>query len=259
MIDGMDQALRLLLVDDAPALAEAAAGAIVDAAVSSIAARDRFTVALAGGATPRETYTRLASPPFADALPWDRTVVFFGDERCVPPDHAESNYRMANESLLSKVGLPAERVYRMRGEADDPEAAAGEYARTLAAVFGTRRGELPRFDLVLLGLGLDGHIASLFPGSPAAKEIFRPVVAVHAAAARIPQRLTLTLPMLNAAGRVIFLVSGAEKAKAVKAALGDGASLPGAMVRPADGTLTWIVDRPAASLLAPQLVERLSG
>jgi 6-phosphogluconolactonase len=247
----MDQSPHLMLVDDAPALADAATRAIVDAAVTAVGARRRFTLVLAGGATPRATYTRLAGPPLAEGVPWDQTSVFFGDERCVPPDHAESNYRMASETLLSKVGIPAERVYRMRGEAEDPEEAAAEYARTLAAVFETRRGGLPRFDLVLLGLGLDGHTASLFPGSPAAKEIFRTVVAVHAAAARIPQRLTLTFPTINAAARVIFLVSGAEKAKVVKATLSDGVILPAGMVRPTDGRLTWIVDRAAASLLSP--------
>jgi len=253
----MDQPPRLVVVDDAPALADAAAGAIVDAATDAVAARGRFTLALAGGATPRETYMRLAGPPFAESVPWDRTWAFFGDERCVPLDHAESNYGMASATLLAKVGIPAERVYRMRGEAEDPEAAATEYARTLASVFETKRGGLPRFDLVLLGLGLDGHIASLFPGSPAAKEIFRTVVAVHAAAARIPQRLTLTFPVINAAARVIFLVSGAEKAKTLKAALSDGGLSPAGRVRPVDGTLTWIVDRPAASLLSPELLRQL--
>jgi 6-phosphogluconolactonase len=254
MIEDMDQS-QLMLVEDAPALADAAAGAIVDAAADAVAARQRFTLVLAGGGTPRQTYMRLAERPFAERVPWDRTSVFFGDERCVPPDHAESNYRMANETLLSKVGIPADRVYRMRGE-NDPEEAAAEYARTLAAAFETKRGGLPRFDLVLLGLGLDGHTGSLFPGSPATKEIFRTVVAVHAAAARIPQRLTLTFPAINAAARVIFLVSGAEKAKVVKAVFSDGAMQPAAMVRPTDGTLTWIVDRAAASLLSPGLLGR---
>jgi 6-phosphogluconolactonase len=246
----MDQWPGLMLVDDVPALADAAAGAIAEAAVAAVADHGRFTFVLAGGATPRETYMRLAAPPLVDRVPWDRTLIFFGDERCVPPDHAESNYRMANEALLSKVGIGAERVYRMRGEAEDPEAAAVEYARTLASVFESKRGAAPRFDLVLLGLGLDGHAASLFPGSPASKEIFRTVVAVHAAAARIPQRLTLTIPTFNAAARVIFLVSGAEKAKVVKATLSDGAILPASMIRPTDGALTWIVDRAAASLLS---------
>ena len=252
----MDQWPGLMRVDDAPALADAAARAIAQAAVAAVADHGRFTFVLAGGGTPRDTYMRLAAPPLVDTVPWDKTSVFFGDERCVPPEHAESNYRMASEALLSKVGISAEHVYRMRGEADDPEEAASEYARTLATVFQTKRGGLPRFDLVLLGLGLDGHAASLFPGSPASKEIFRTVVAVHAAAARIPQRLTLTIPTLNAAARVIFLISGAEKAKVVKATLTDGAILPGSMIRPTDGALTWIVDRAAASLLSRDRVGR---
>jgi 6-phosphogluconolactonase len=163
---------------------------------------------------------------------------------------------MANETLLSKVPIPAGQVFRMRGEAENSEEAAAEYARTLTTVFATPRGGLPRFDLVLLGMGLDGHTASLFPGSPAAKEIFRTVVAVHAAAASIPQRLTLTLPPINAAARVMFLVAGAEKAKVVKAILRDGAMLPAGMVRPTDGTLTWMVDRAAAALLSRDDVDR---
>ena len=130
-------------------------------------------------------------------------------------------------------------------------AVAAEYARTLGEVLGVRRGEVPRLDLVLLGLGVDGHTASLFPGSPVLKETFRTVAAVHAAAAIIPQRFTLTYPILNAAACVIYLASGAEKAKVVKAALGERASgLPAAMVRPANGRLLWILDRAAASLLA---------
>jgi 6-phosphogluconolactonase len=159
---------------------------------------------------------------------------------------------MAHAALLAKVPIPAAQVHRIRGEAGDPEEAARDYARTLAEVFGTRRGELPRFDLVLLGVGVDGHTASLFPGSPAVKEVFRPVAAVHAAAAAIPQRFTLTLPVLNAAARLVVLVAGAEKAKVVRAALGDrGAALPAAMIAPAEGRLTWILDRAAAALLPP--------
>jgi 6-phosphogluconolactonase len=127
---------------------------------------------------------------------------------------------------------------------------AADYARTLAEVLGVRRGEVPRLDLVLLGLGVDGHTASLFPGSPVLKETFRAVAAVHAAAASIPQRFTLTYPVLNAAACVIFLVAGPEKAKVVKAALGDRArGLPAAMVQPTDGRVLWILDRAAASLL----------
>jgi len=234
---------------DPGALADATAQTIVREAAAAVAARGRFLVALAGGATPRETYARLALPPRSEAMPWPRTFVFFGDERCVPPQHPESNYRMAHEMLLGKVAIPPSQVFRLRGESDDPEAAAAEYGRALAEVFGTRRGEIPRFDLILLGMGLDGHTASLFPGSPALKEIFRPVAGVHAAAAAIPQRLTLTFPVLNAAACVVFIVAGAEKAKAVKAVLADGAMLPAGMVRPENGRLLWLVDRAAAALL----------
>jgi 6-phosphogluconolactonase len=238
------------IVDTGDDLAEAAAREVLAAAEEAVAARGRFTIALAGGATPRESYERLAVPPLRDRMPWARTWVFFGDERGVATDHRESNYRMAHAALLSKVPVPPGQVFRIQGETDDPEAAAAAYARTITEAFGSPRGVLPRFDLVLLGLGIDGHTASLFPGSPVLKETFRSVAAVHASAASIPQRFTLTLPILNAAARVVFLVSGAEKAKVVKAALGPhGGTLPAGMVRPADGRLLWLVDRAAAALL----------
>lgn len=240
---------NVTVLTDSADLAEAAARAIADAATDAVAARGRFTIALAGGSTPRATYMRLAQPRWAAAIQWHRTWVFFGDERCVPLDHPESNFRMAHETLLAKVPIPASQIFPMRCEHDDPDAAAAAYARALGEVFGLRRGELPRFDLILLGMGLDGHTASLFPGSPVLKEIFRPVAAVHAAAASVPQRLTLTFPVLNAAARVIFLVSGTEKAKTVKAVLNGDALLPAAMVRPTTGSLLWMLDRAAASLL----------
>ena len=239
------------IVPDPEALADAAARLTVDVAAHAIAARGRFMWALAGGETPRATYARLALPPFRERVDWRRTWVFFGDERAVPPDHAGSNYRMAHETLLSKVPIPAAQVLRIRGEAEDLEVAAAEYARALGEAFGTRRGALPRFDLVLLGLGVDGHTASLFPDSPVVREVFRAVAAVHVAAASIPQRLTLTLPVFNAAARVVFLVTGAEKAKVVKTVLGERATLPAAMVRPADGELVWLIDRAAAAQLSP--------
>ncbi len=234
---------------DRTALADAAARIIVEAARDAVAARGRFLVALSGGETPRETYARLAGEPWRDAMPWAQTFVFFGDERCVPPDHPESNFRTAQDALLGKVPVPPAQIFRMRAEIDDTEAAAAEYARTLATVAGTRRGEIPRFDLILLGMGLDGHTGSLFPGSPVLKEVFRTVAAVHAAAAAIPHRLTLTFPVINAASQVIFLVSGSEKAKVVKAALSEGATLPASLVAPTEGRLVWMLDRDAASRL----------
>jgi 6-phosphogluconolactonase len=250
MIVPMDVTPEIRIADDPDALAEIAAREVLEVARAAVAARGRFTVALAGGATPRDTYARLAQAPLSTEMPWDRTFVFFGDERGVPPDHPDSNYGMARTSLLAQVAIPADRVFRIPGEGADPEAVAADYARTLSQVLGARRGEVPRLDLVLLGLGIDGHTASLFPGSPVLKETFRTVAAVHAAAASIPQRFTLTYPILNAAACVIYLASGAEKAKIVKAALGERTTgLPAAMVRPADGRLLWILDRAAASLL----------
>lgn len=250
MINSMDAAPEVRILEDADELAETAAGLIVDLATSAVAQRRRFTVALAGGATPRETYERLARPPLSDLMPWAQTFVFFGDERGVPADHPDSNYGMARRALLSKVPIPPRQIFRIPGESSDPEAVATNYARTLGEELNVRRGEVPRLDLVLLGLGIDGHTASLFPGSPVLKEVFRTVAAVHAAAAVIPQRFTLTYPVLNAAACVVYLVSGSVKAKVVKAALTErSATLPAGTVRPTDGRLVWLLDRGAASLL----------
>src|SRR5213594_3768442 len=240
----------LTVCSDPAALAETAANLIIDVATEAVRERGRFMLCLAGGETPRATYARLALPAFSERVRWDRTWAFFGDERVVPPDHSESNYRMAHEALLSRVPIPTAHILRMRGEEADADSAAAAYAASLTEVFGTRRGELPRFDLVLLGLGVDGHTASLFPGSPVLREVFRMVAAVHVAAASIPQRLTLTLPVFNAAARVVFLVAGAEKAKAVKAVLGERATLPAAMVQPDHGEIVWLLDRAAAAQLA---------
>ena len=249
---GYDQSMgsdaNLTVCTDPATLAEAAAHLIVDAATQAIKERGRFMVCLAGGETPRATYARLALPAFSERVRWDRTWVFFGDERAVPPEHPESNYRMAYETLLSRVPIPPAQILRMRGEQADADGAAAAYAVELAKAFGTRRGELPRFDVVLLGLGVDGHTASLFPGSPVLREVFRTVAAVHVTAAQIPQRLTLTFPVLNAAARVVFLVAGPEKAKIVRAVLSEQAMLPAALVRPTDGELVWLTDRAAAAL-----------
>jgi 6-phosphogluconolactonase len=250
MIVSMDAPFEIRIADDPVSLAEIAAHEVVNVARAAVAARGRFAVALAGGSTPRATYRRLAQPPLAAQMPWDRTLVFFGDERGVPPTHADSNYGMAHSALLAHVPIQPERVFRIRGEDPDPDAVAADYARVLAEALGVRRGETPRLDLVLLGLGIDGHTASLFPGSPVLKETFRTVAAVHAAAASVPQRFTLTYPVLNAAACVIYIVSGAEKAKVVKAALADSTTtVPAAMVRPSDGRLLWILDRAAAAAL----------
>ena len=249
MIWTMGADADVTVVADPESLAAAAARIFVDAALETCERQGRFMVALSGGGTPQAMYAKLAETPRASAMPWERTWVFFGDERAVPPEHPDSNYGMAFRTLLSKVPVPPEQVFRMRGDDEDLEMAAVDYGRTMARVFGTRRGEQPRFDLILLGVGIDGHTGSLFPGSPALKEIFRPVAAIHAAAAAVPQRLTLTFPVLNAAERVLFLAAGQEKARVVKAVLHDRALLPAGMVRPTDGSLHWVIDRAAAALL----------
>ena len=151
MIEAMDAAAEVRILEDADELAETAAGMIVDLATGAVAQRGRFTVALAGGATPRDTYERLACPPLSELMPWARTLVFFGDERGVPPDHADSNYGMAHRALLSKVPIPPRQVFRIPGEASDPESVASNYARTLAEELKTRRGETPRLDLCFSG------------------------------------------------------------------------------------------------------------
>ncbi len=220
--------VKLTVCADPAALAETAAHLIVDAATEAVRERGRFMLCLAGGETPRATYARLALPAFSERMRWDRTWVFFG--------------------VLSRVPIPPAQIFRMCAEHADGDGAAAAYAAALAEAFGTRRGELPRFDVVLLGLGVDGHTASLFPGSPVLREVFRTVAAVHVAAAQIPQRLTLTFPVLNAAARVVFLVTGPEKAKIVRTVLSEPARLPAALARPTDGELVWLTDRAAAAL-----------
>ncbi len=241
-------------VEDAEALARAAAAEVVRAATRAVARRGAFTIALAGGATPRRLYALLADDraPFRERIPWERTHVFFGDERHVPPDHADSNYRMAHEALLARV--PAASVHRMRGELPDAEAAAAAYESELRDFFRIPgAGEPPpRLDLVLLGVGADGHTASLFPGSPALDERRRWTAAPWIARLR-SRRLTLTLPVLDRAREVLFLVSGADKAEALSRAIAPADPReeppPAARVRPQ--ALVWIVDDAAASRLPP--------
>ena len=211
----------------------------------------RFTVALAGGSTPRALYALLAdrAAPYRSQVPWDRTFVFFGDERQVSPDHPDSNFRMARESLLRHVPVPEEQVYRMRGENPDPDRAAEEYEEIIRDVFRLGAFDRPRFDLILLGMGADGHTASIFPGAPGARQAERLALAVRVAPLGV-DRITLTLPVLNHAAAVLFVVSGVSKAEAVRQVLGGASDLPAAEVRPAAGDLLWLLDREAAHLMA---------
>jgi len=223
-------------------LAEGAAEAFAEEAAESIKEKGRFTVALAGGSTPRALYELLATG-YRDALDWSKVHVFFGDERTVPPDHEDSNYRMAHEALLSRV--PVSSVHRMRGELDPGEAAA-LYEEELTAFFDGP----PRFDLVLLGIGEDGHTASLFPRTPALDVRDRWVVE-NPVEKLGTTRITLTAPAINAARKVAFLVAGEGKAEALREILegdADPRDYPAKLVHPPDGP-DWFVDRAAAKLL----------
>jgi len=236
---------------DATSLARAAAEHFVTLAAEAIAARGRFAVALSGGSTPYVTYTLVASDEFAARVDWPRVHVFWGDERCVPPDHPESNFRLAEEALLSRVPIPPDNVHRVRGELE-PEVAAQAYAAELRTFFGA---QWPRFDLVLLGMGDDGHTASLFPGSAALHETARSVVAVTAHYQDRPAyRVTLTTPAINAAWRVLFLIAGVSKADIVQAVLeGPDGRFPAQEICPTSGHLTWLMDAAAASKLKRQV------
>lgn len=245
----MEKLTGLHVVDDAAALARAAAEDFLRTLEESIETRGRFTVALSGGSTPRALYRLLASEdePYRRLIPWDAVHFFWGDERHVPPDHPDSNYRMVREALLDLVPVPAVNVHRIRAEDPDAAMAAAAYEEELRGFFHPG----PRFDLVLLGLGPDAHTASLFPGSPVVHETQRWVAAPWVEAQHT-FRITLTPPVLNAAARVVFLVSGAEKAAAVHAVLAgepDVDRYPAQVVKPVTGTLLWLVDREAAGQL----------
>ncbi len=267
------------VLPDAEALALAAAGLILEEARRAVAERGRFTIALAGGSTPEPVYRLLAAPPFAESMPWARTEVFWGDERCVAPDDRRSNERMAREALLDHVPVMADRVHPIRcggggaaAEAAAPEGGAGgagaaaaaqRAARDYEAVLRSILGEGGGIDLVLLGLGDDAHTASLFPGSEALDEGERWVAAAQEGAGRPAAgdraagraagrlwRVTLTAPFINRAGMVLFVVSGAPKAPAVRRVLqgeGDPHLLPALLIRPTSGRSFWLLDEAAAA------------
>lgn len=229
----------------------AAAEEVVRTATEAVAQRGRFTIALAGGSTPKALYTLLATTARA-SLPWDRTFFFFGDERHVPPEDSESNYRMANESMFSKVPVPAGNVFRIAAENSDAAAAAEAYEQTLRKFFALAPGQFPAFDLILLGMGPDGHTLSMFPGSAGLLEKSRLVIANWIEKFKT-NRITFTLPVANAARCVAFLVSGTDKAPALHEVLEGNApaeQYPSKLIHPTEGELIWFVDRAAASELA---------
>lgn len=232
------------MLETLAAVSEAAAREIVDTAAGAVAERSRFVVALAGGETPRPLYGRLASE-YRDAVAWDRTDVCFGDERCVPPHNPASNFRMAWSILLGQVPILEEHVHRIPGELG-PDAAARDYDARLRSLF-VDDATTPTFDVTIMGVGADGHTASLFPGDPALGERKRwaaPVLGPPQA--KVQERVTLTLPLLNRSRLVLFLCAGAEKRDVASRILSGAApELPAAQVRGIERTL-WLLDRAAA-------------
>jgi len=233
--------------DDPEALSRAAAELFSAEARSAVQARGRFAVALSGGGTPRRAYEHLAQDPFRELVPWQNTHIFWGDERCVPGDDPRSNARMALQTLLDHVPIPSEQIHPMICDRSRLKAAV-EYEALLRVFFAAGR---PRFDLILLGLGENGHTASLFPGTSVLEEQRRWVSEVHVAEEGL-HRLTLTAAAINQAELVVFLVSGADKAPILRKVLDealDPHSIPAQLIKPVDGRLLWLVDRDAASLL----------
>jgi 6-phosphogluconolactonase len=240
---------------DPAALAAAAANRFVEAADHAIADHARFVVALSGGSTPRRTFELLAHEPFASHVNWSRVHVVWGDERCVPPTDAESNYRMAREALLDHVPVPEENIHRMHGE-DDPEGAAASYEATMRSLFRTPNGP-PAFepgkniDLALLGLGDNGHTASIFPGSAIVDERSRWIRSEYVPAVSM-WRITMTAPLLNAAAEILFLVTGGEKASVLRQVVEgprEPHELPAQLIAPTLGRIQWLVDSAAAAEL----------
>lgn len=243
----VQSAVRVL--NDPATLFQTAADGFRRCANSAVTTRGRFTAALSGGSTPKGLYSLLATD---SSLPWDKIYFFFGDERHVPPDSPESNYRMASEALLSRIPAPANNVFRVPAEIPDADQAASTYEQTIRQFFKTAPGHFPRFDLILLGIGPDGHTASLFPKTKALQEKSRLFVANWVEKFQT-NRLTLTLPVLNNAAEAMFLVSGQDKAPALHAVLESdepGELYPAKLVQPTNGKLIWLVDRAAAGELA---------
>jgi 6-phosphogluconolactonase len=244
---------EVVVLPDAGAITRRAAEEFLKSANEAVAQKGSFTVALAGGSTPRALYALLSDDPtFRSKMPWDKLHFFFGDERHVPPDSPDSNFRMANEALFSKGLVKPEQITRIKGEYPDTEKAALEYEQALRAYFKLKDGEYPRFDLVLLGMGDEGHTLSLFPGTGALHASNR-IVVRNWVGKFFTERITLTAPAANQANRVIFLVTRADKAPALKAVLEgpyEPEQLPAQLIQPVNGTLLWLVDQAAGSMLA---------
>jgi 6-phosphogluconolactonase len=244
---------EIRILSDGAAIAKRAAQEFVQAAGSAVREKGSFHVALAGGSTPKALYSLLATDPaLRSQVPWDKMHLFFGDERHVGPEHPDSNFRMATEAMISKVPLKPEQVTRIKGEYPDTEQAALEYEKAMRDNFKLKAGEYPRFDLLLAGMGNEGHTLSLFPGTKALHTNGR--VAVRNWVGKLyTERITLTAPAASNAARILFMVKGADKALALKAVLEgpyEPEQLPAQFLQPKNGRLLWLVDTAAGSMLS---------
>jgi len=233
------------ILPDLEAISHEAASLFVNASRDSIVTRKKFAVAISGGSTPRRLYTLLGSSPYCDQVDWHKVHFFWADERCVPKEDEASNFKVAFDRLLSKVPVPDGNIHRIKG-GEDPEKAARDYEADIRKFFGA--SGLPVFDLVLLGMGEDGHTASLFPGSKSVEETARLAVVVYLDKPNW-NRITLTLPVLNNAAQILFLVAGSSKAAVLSEILSDGEKkreFPAGRITPVQGKVTWLIDREAA-------------
>jgi len=247
----VDREIRILA--DGAAIAKRAAREFVQAAASAVREKNAFNVALAGGSTPKALYSLLVNDPaLRSQIPWDKIHLFFGDERHVASDHPDSNFRMATEAMISKSPLKPEQVTRIKGEYPDTQQAALEYEQALREYFKLKAGEYPRFDLLFAGMGNEGHTLSLFPGTKALHADGR--IAVRNWIGKLcTERITLTAPAACNAAEIIFMVTGADKACALKSVLEgphEPDQLPVQLLRPQNGKLLWLVDAAAGSMLA---------
>lgn len=252
---GRKIAVEYRVYDDADALSGAAAEHFLATAQAAVTTRGKARVAISGGSTPKRTFALLASPaePFLKAMPWGQVELDWVDERCVPPDHPDSNYRMTREAMLDKVPLKPEQVFRIEGELE-PDAAAARYESTIRAQFRLEGAEVPRFDVLALGMGDDGHTASLFPHTDALHELGRIAVANHVPQQKESWRVTLTRPVIVEAAEVFFLIGGKDKADPLHRVLQgpyDPETLPSQLIQPKSGKLLFLLDKDAAALLPP--------
>jgi 6-phosphogluconolactonase len=252
-----NQNREIHIFPDSAAIAKRASEIFVETAKSAVADHGVFNVALAGGSTPKALNILLAAEPLRSSVAWDQLRIFFGDERHAAPTDPDSNFRMATETMLSKAPIKPSQVHRIMGEYPDTEKAAQEYEALLRAQFNLTAGQLPRFDLMFLGMGSEGHTLSLFPGTKALHDNGRMVMR-NWVGKLYTERVTCTAPVANNSALVIFMVGGADKAPALKAVLEgphEPEQLPSQLINPRNGKLLWLLDTAAASMLSKEIAK----